>query len=70
MTDPRCELSELYVSQCAHCRGLKLEPELVGDTFAARYDGRCLACGRTFGPGDTITAYASGYICADCGMEL
>lgn len=69
MNDTRCPLTELYVDQCAHCRGIRLDLEATGDTMVARYPGKCFGCGRDTRPGDLITAYATGYICTDCGTE-
>ncbi len=59
MSEPRCDLTDLLVSACAHCRPkpapappVRRDPELTGLDFdhdigpevLAQYDGRC-ACG-------------------------
>jgi hypothetical protein len=74
--EPRCRLSDLHVSQCAHCRPPVDEP--IGghlDTysaqpmsFAARYDGFCSGpCKTTFNEGDLIVRDDDGtYRHADC----
>lgn len=60
MTTPtlaRCELTELLVEQCAHCRGLD-DPEtpdvVKSRPFTAAYSGDCHWCGRRYSEGDRI----------------
>ena len=69
----RCELTELEVSSCAHCRKLPdRPPELrrLGRPFAAAYAGRCTDCDERFDVGDRIRADGEGgYLCADCGED-
>lgn len=63
MSDPVCDLTELPVSMCAHCRSQDLsEPEPL-DWFEAQYPGRCADCNRPIEPGDEIAATDDGYIC-------
>lgn len=63
MSEPRCELTELLVSMCAHCREEQLpEPEPLR-WFEAQYPGRCAACGSPIEPGDEIAATENGYVC-------
>lgn len=66
----RCDLTDLLVDQCAHCRkhDLDFDPaaldegiELVdrdqseyGPPFPAQYPGRCTDCGQRIHEGDTI----------------
>lgn len=61
----RCDITDLHVNECAHCRKL---PDLdanpatnhtrgdntPGPDVEARWPGHCSACGDTFGPGQTI----------------
>lgn len=74
----RCELTELLVSDCAHCRGLSdLDPEQVpaaggtgelGPLFFANYPGRCSDCREPILTGDQIRADgAGGYLGECCG---
>jgi len=67
----RCEVTELEVSGCAHCRKLPdAPPEIrsLGPFFAAAYPGRCSDCDGYFGDGDRIRADGEGgYLCTDCG---
>lgn len=58
MADERCELSDLLVSQCAHCLGHKLEGLVIcraGYPFPAAYPGRCALCLGPIEEGDQIT---------------
>lgn len=64
----RCDLTELYVSDCAHCRGVELpaEQDVVG-AFIANFAGVCPDCGDAVDPGDRIVRTAAGtYIHAEC----
>jgi len=62
MPEPRCELSELLVSQCDHCRKGSItldDSKNEGETFSvyqekqAKYSGTC-SCKRRFRKGDII----------------
>lgn len=68
MTTDRCERTDLFVDQCAHCRGndqtveeqadaerLKIRRRLAKDPrwSPAQYAGRC-TCGQTFAVGTLI----------------
>lgn len=56
----RCELTELLVDQCAHCRGVDdlpaLPPKWSGPLtwIPAQFPGRCSGCGEPINPGDWI----------------
>lgn len=65
-SEERCELMDLPVGQCAHCRGLT-DPDLeqastwqaqpdraCGPGFLAKYPQSCFACDTPIRPGDTI----------------
>jgi hypothetical protein len=67
----RCELTDLLVSDCAHCRGIAeerpIDPEL-GPWFAAAYPGHCARCSFPIRVGNTIRADGHrGYLCQECG---
>lgn len=74
--EERCPMSDLYISQCAHCRPKPPQPRFLeafftGDSdsysFAATWPGKCAQCGEWFGPGAWITrAGDNGYLCSDC----
>lgn len=61
----RCDLSDLPVDQCA-CRlhgpqeTARLDVELVGQPFPARYPGECAACGGRIDEGDPICGARDG----------
>lgn len=76
MSAPRCELTELYVDQCTHCRP-KTAPDavaeflaereiLLGLWFPAAYPGHCDQCGVSFDQGDQIRADGEGGWVAEC----
>jgi hypothetical protein len=73
--EPRCELTELLVSACAHCRGHDLADR--GDTLppvqfwtTARYDGGCPACHGRITAGERLARLTDGaWVCQDCGEE-
>jgi hypothetical protein len=69
VTDIRCTLTDLYVSQCAHCRGLGNVPrDDLGPWFTASYPGRCVGCDDAIHPGHRIRSKgADGYLCDACG---
>ena len=61
----RCELTELTIDSCAHCRGNTLSPQdeavtervaLInsGRWFHAVHPGTCAVCGTPFEPGTAI----------------
>ena len=60
----RCEVTELEVTGCAHCRGIKSPDEeardqrnrllATGAWFAAIYPGRCTRCNEPFEVGTAI----------------
>lgn len=66
----RCEITELFPDQCAHCRGIMSEP--AQSPYAnrpqtpARYPGWCSVCGEPFGQGDLIAADGIGGWRAEC----
>ena len=77
MTETRCELTDLYTSQCAHCLGHVAETTLerprryVSDvdnppTTAAIFDSRCPQCNGPISPGDTITLVDGFWLCDGC----
>jgi hypothetical protein len=74
-TETRCEKTDLYTSQCFHCRpaaaptiessrltefGELLARSQMGKWFHANYDGTCSVCGEAFEEGDEIRADGSG----------
>lgn len=51
----RCDVTELFVDQCAHCRRLPdPAPRVLGRPFTAAAPGRCVDCDQTFQAGDRI----------------
>jgi hypothetical protein len=68
MAEQRCDLTDLLVSSCSHCRGLdKAKPGgdcTVGARFEARYGGRCPLCDNGFREGD-IVGYLDDDVCCD-----
>ncbi len=62
-TMKRCELTELLVSDCAHCRGLKNEPR---GCFPARYAGKCFICDEWYPVGTRIVKLLTTYVHAVC----
>lgn len=74
--EKRCELTELYKTECAHCRTprraplpLFVEPTLnavvddddfVVATFSAQYPGRCIECGVYFPRGSWVSRTRDG----------
>jgi len=71
MSETVCELTELPVSMCSHCRP-KLPPvpertAIVGQLIAARYAGHCGECSELIVEGDLIGCTEDGYwICEHC----
>lgn len=70
--ESRCELTELYVSQCAHCRKLmnRRPSKVVGTWLRARYTGRCVDCDDYIFPGEEIRSVDDGYLCNACGLDF
>lgn len=57
MAEERCDLTDLFVSSCAHCTGAKLgdEPDtLRPDIIVARFESRCPSCSETIHPGQFL----------------
>jgi hypothetical protein len=55
----RCEKSDLYPEECAHCRGLQLDVgDLAETTIVKRWravrSGTCRTCGHQYDEGDLI----------------
>jgi hypothetical protein len=78
----RCELTELYEDQCAHCR--KIEPDPVrtyypydsvdrvkiGVVITAQYPGACGLCGEHYEAGSKIGhAGEHGWVLVECCGE-
>lgn len=72
-TDTRCDLTDLYVRDCAHCRGIPDPPPTerrLGRWFAAAFPGHCTDCDDQFDTGDRIRADGeSGYLATCCGED-
>jgi len=51
--DVRCDVTDLLVDECAHCRQQR-------PAFTARYDGHCQTCDRAFDVGESIRETAHG----------
>jgi len=72
MEEKRCEITELYESQCAHCQGHD-QPEPKTERrpgwITARYVGRCSSCRREIESGEQIRRDDEdlGWVCEDCG---
>lgn len=77
MTEPRCELTELLVEQCAHCRGhhgpstdTTAEPRRYAadvdnqPVTSAVFRSRCPECGEMINPDDPITLVGGAGGCA------
>lgn len=69
----RCDLTELPVTDCAHCRDHTEETKdrasvTVGQPFTANHPGRCGGCDEPIHVGDEIAraAESSGYLCKEC----
>lgn len=79
----RCDLSELLVTDCAHCRKTQdpfAEPTrthrgggTMGPPITASYPGKC-ACGEWFNAGEPIRADGDGgwlaRCCGDVDLEV
>jgi hypothetical protein len=71
--EPRCELTELVVSQCAHCRPQPAEPgREIAYRFEAGYDGTCGICDEPFEAGERIGRVDGEnlYACPSCCRDL
>lgn len=81
--EARCELMDLPVNQCAHCKGIDLPKETEGlriiQFLRARYDGRCVIDpGHQIMQDDDIgrvahadnTRDSIGYACSNCVREI
>lgn len=75
--EERCDLTELFTSQCAHCKQGTRRPRMVelfepahhdvAYRFAAKWPGRCDACEGPFETGSYIARTLDGdYLCGDC----
>lgn len=64
-----CEITDLIVSECAHCKGVELvEPEVfqVSSRFSAQYRGRGI-CGHPIEQGDRVGFTTDGeLLCQGC----
>jgi len=75
--EPRCDLTELLVADCAHCRGLKSPDEQAaserrrliasGRWIPAQYPGTCEQCGERFEVGAAIRMFPDGWRADCCG---
>jgi hypothetical protein len=68
-----CDLYDLPVNMCSHCRGLDPNPRVVdrgsdrhGPTIAARYTSPCPGCDTTVRAGDPLTLVDHTWVCAEC----
>jgi hypothetical protein len=73
--EDRCEVMEIPVSMCDHCRNpagnrRPVEPQVpYGPVFAAKYDGDCIECCSSIWVGESIRARAGQYAHEDCVDE-
>ncbi|MDJ0342237.1 hypothetical protein QMK19_03425 [Streptomyces sp. H10-C2] len=76
---PRCDVTDLDTSMCAHCLG-HADPEqqakrvrarllASGRWFPALYPGTCEHCGERFEPGAAIRLEIPQGWCAECCAE-
>lgn len=67
-----CDYSDLPADQCAHCRGIKAEPEdeEAGFVFRAKFAGSCQRCHGDFDAGEFIMPYLAGYAHSDLDVCL
>lgn len=71
--EPRCERTELLVSQCAHCRPAPPKPVYeIAYRFEAAYDGTCGVCEEPIEAGENIGRIDGEnlYACPSCCREL
>lgn len=72
--DQRCQKTDLLPSDCAHCRGLTLDPALIGADevqvlrrYIALARGICPSCGHEYAKGEQLAEVAEGVrICERC----
>jgi len=66
----RCDLTDLEVTACAHCRGLSLDtagPVKIVHRFPAHFDSGCDNCEGRIREGDVIGRTDEGeYVCERC----
>ena len=72
--EPRCDITDLLVSQCGHCHDfhddLPSDSENYGPWFPARFGGTCDGCGEhRFEAGDRIRSDGEGGWLAECCGE-
>jgi len=61
----RCPRSDLYPTDCAHCRGHR-QPAIVRVGYAPR-EGACMRCGEDYARGDRLGVDIDGdRICWRC----
>jgi hypothetical protein len=70
---PRCTVTELLITECAHCHPAAALPGLSdagwGPWFPARYKGRCANCAGRMDEGEQIRADGTGgFLCDRCGQ--
>lgn len=71
----RCDITELLVGECAHCRKLpdpdatEEDVEVVPVWFKSRYDSSCARCGEPTHAGQMIAPASSGGYVGDCCKE-
>src|SRR5262245_170646 len=76
--EERCTVSDLLVSQCAHCKQLPdvdhepltLDGPRLGPWFACQHPGSCSGCGARFAEFDFIRADSTGGWLAQCCSEM
>jgi hypothetical protein len=78
MSDTRCDTTDLFVDQCAHCAGhTSIEDQVLVERaellhqpgwFPARHGGTCRRCGEPFAPDTAIRRREGreGYIAECC----
>lgn len=65
----RCDLTDLYTTDCAHCRKIP-DPPKPGRWYYAPNSGRCSYCGDQFDSGDRIRSNGHrGYLGPCCGDD-
>lgn len=73
--DARCALTELRITECGHCKGLRsAEEEARGERthrtrFRAHHPGYCASCDTEFAAGELIRSDGHGGFVGDgcCG---
>lgn len=73
MSEPRCEMSELLVSQCACRVHVHAETEIDAERrptggFVAKYDGQCIECQEEIRAGVDVLVFSalSGWVHEEC----